>query len=225
MRQAELQHARWAMLGVAGVLAQTVLVPNVFWYEAALHLPAGLGPVNLGSTLAFQFLMMHFVEIRRWQDIRKPGSVNDDPIFKGNKVPNLETGYPGGIFDPLNFAKGDMKELQTKEIKNGRLAMLAFMGFVFQAQTLYKDPLAALGEHLADPIHNNWTKNIGTCALPPSVEVAPGVVIPLICACTILLCAFPLRFALTLLPSFVQASGPASKSCAALRCGGLQACM
>ena len=180
-RQAELQHARWAMLGVAGVLAQTVLVPNVFWYEAALHLPAGLGPVNLGSTLAVQFLLMHFVEVRRWQDIRKPGSVNEDPIFKGNKVPNLETGYPGGIFDPLNFSKGDMKELQTKEIKNGRLAMVAFMGFVFQAQTLYKGPLAALGDHLADPFHNNWTTNIGTCALPPSVEVAPGVVIPLIC--------------------------------------------
>ena len=169
------------MLGVAGVLAQTILVPNVFWYEAALHLPEGLGPVNLGSTLAIQFLLMHFVEIRRWQDIRKPGSVNDDPIFKGNKVPNLETGYPGGIFDPLNFSKGDMKELKTKEIKNGRLAMIAFMGFVFQAQTLYKGPLAALGDHLADPFHNNWTQNIGTCALPPSVEVAPGVVIPLIC--------------------------------------------
>ena len=87
----------------------------------------------------------------------------------------------GGIFDPLGFSKGDIKELQTKEIKNGRLAMVAFMGFVFQAQTLYKGPLAALGDHLADPVHNNWTKNIGTCALPASVEAAPGVVIPLVC--------------------------------------------
>ncbi len=26
-----------------------------------------------------------------------------DPIFKGNKVPNEEMGYPGGIFDPLGF--------------------------------------------------------------------------------------------------------------------------
>ncbi len=51
-----------------------------------------------------------------------------DPIFKGNKVPNPEMGYPGGVFDPLGFSKGDFKEWQTKEIKNGRLAMVAFAG-------------------------------------------------------------------------------------------------
>jgi light-harvesting complex I chlorophyll a/b binding protein 4 len=83
------------MLGVAGVLAQSILVPDVWWYDAALHLPAGLGPVNLGSTLAIQFLMMHWVEVRRWQDIRKPGSVSEDPIFRGNKLPAGEVGYPG----------------------------------------------------------------------------------------------------------------------------------
>ena len=30
-RQSELQHARWAMLGVAGILAQEILKPGVFW--------------------------------------------------------------------------------------------------------------------------------------------------------------------------------------------------
>jgi hypothetical protein len=58
-----------------------------------------------------------------------------DPIFKGNKVPNPEMGYPGGIFDPMGFSKGNLKELQTKEIKNGRIAMVAFMGFVLQVGT------------------------------------------------------------------------------------------
>lgn len=58
-------------------------------------------------------------QVRRWQDIKKHGSVDEDPIFKGNKVPNPELGYPGGIFDPLGFSKGNFKELQTKEIKNG----------------------------------------------------------------------------------------------------------
>ena len=53
--------------------------------------------VNLGGILAWEFLLMHWVEVRRWQDIRKPGSVNEDPIFKGNKVPNPETGYPGAL--------------------------------------------------------------------------------------------------------------------------------
>ena len=116
-RQAELQHARWAMLGAAGVLAQSVLVPSVFWYDAALHLPEGLGPVNLGSLLAVQFLMLHFVEVRRWVDLKNPGAASQDPIFTNNKLPKGEVGYPGGVFDPINMASEEMK---TKELKNGR---------------------------------------------------------------------------------------------------------
>jgi len=30
-RQSELQHARWAMLGVAGILGQEILNPGQFW--------------------------------------------------------------------------------------------------------------------------------------------------------------------------------------------------
>ena len=123
---------------------------------------------------------MHFVEVRRWQDIRNHGSVNDDPIFKGNSVPNLEPGYPGGIFDPLGFSKGNMKELQTKEIKNGRLAMIAFMGFVLQAQATGKNPLENLGEHLANPFGVNVGANIGQCHVPAIVDVQ-GLQIPLTC--------------------------------------------
>lgn len=37
--------------------------------------------------------------------------VAQDPIFKGNKVPNPELGYPGGIFDPFGFSKGNFKVL------------------------------------------------------------------------------------------------------------------
>ena len=47
----------------------------------------------------------------------------------------------GGIFDPFGLSKGDSGELRLKEIKNGRLAMLAFAGFVAQAQTTGESPL------------------------------------------------------------------------------------
>jgi light-harvesting complex I chlorophyll a/b binding protein 4 len=181
-RQAELVHCRWAMLGVAGVLGQEILRPDVFWYEAGLpeNLPGPFKNINMGGLLAFEFLMMHFVEVRRWQDIKNFGSVNEDPIFKGNKVPNTQMGYPGGVFDPLGFSKGDSKQLQTKEVKNGRLAMVAFMGFVLQAQATGKGPLADLAAHLSNPFSNNIATNIGTCTIPSSVDVE-GIKIPLTC--------------------------------------------
>jgi hypothetical protein len=51
--------------------------------------------------VAAQFLMMHYVEIRRWRDYQKPGSVDKDPLFAGNALPAHAVGYPGGIFDPM----------------------------------------------------------------------------------------------------------------------------
>lgn len=183
-RQAELQNARWAMLGCAGILGQEIINPDVFWYEAGLpeNLPEPFKNINLGGLLAFEFLMMHYVEVRRWQDYRNFGSVNEDPIFKGNKVPNEEMGYPGGFwFNPAGMATGeDKKSLQTKEIKNGRLAMVAWAGFLLQAQAYGKGPLACLADHLADPFNNNIITNIGTCVTPESVDVE-GITIPLIC--------------------------------------------
>lgn len=186
-RQAELQNGRWAMLGVAGILGQEILKPGVFWYNAGLpenipdlYFGGPSGKVNLGGLLAWEFLLFHWVEVRRWQDIQKHHSVDEDPIFKGNKVPNEEMGYPGGIFDPFGFAKGNKKELQTKEIKNGRLAMVAFVGFTLQAQATGEGPLANLKAHLANPFGNNILRNIGECHIPKSVNVE-GINIPLTC--------------------------------------------
>lgn len=183
-RQAEIVHSRWAMMGVAGILAQEILVPDVFWYEAALpeNMPAFAqgDQFNLGALFAFEFLMMHYVEVRRWQDYKNFGSVNSDPIFTNNSVPNEEMGYPGGIFDPFGFSKGDLKSLQTKEIKNGRLAMVAFAGFTIQAQALGQGPVQCWRDHLADPFGNNILSNLGKCVLPDSV-VAAGVTIPTPC--------------------------------------------
>ena len=55
-------------------------------------------------------------------------------------------------------------ELQTKEIKNGRLAMVAFAGFIGQWYSTGATPLANLGAHLADPFHNTVATN--AIALP-----------------------------------------------------------
>lgn len=78
-RQSELVHARWAMLGVAGVLVQEIVKPDIFFYEAGLpqNLPEPFKDINMGGLLAWEFILMHFVEVRRWQDYRNFGSVNE----------------------------------------------------------------------------------------------------------------------------------------------------
>lgn len=156
--QAELQHGRWAMLGVAGAAAPEILtnmgisnLPN--WHEAPLY----DGYFTDATTLFWvQMLMMNWAEVRRWQDIRKPGSVSEDPTpFSNAKLPAGVVGYPGGIFDPLGYAKGDLKTLKAKEIANGRLAMVAFAGIMVQYDHTGVGPVANLVSHMADPAHNN----------------------------------------------------------------------
>lgn len=158
--QAELQNGRWAMLGIAGILIPEVLTKigliNVpVWFEA--------GKVEYfapASTLfVIEFILFHYVEIRRWQDIKYPGSVSQDPFFKSYKLPPGDVGYPGGIFNPLNFPATE--EYKEKEIANGRLAMLAFLGCLVQYNVTGKAPFATLLEHIADPWHTTIVQSLG----------------------------------------------------------------
>uniref|UniRef100_A0A383W1N6 Chlorophyll a-b binding protein, chloroplastic n=1 Tax=Tetradesmus obliquus TaxID=3088 RepID=A0A383W1N6_TETOB len=166
--QAELVHCRTAMAGVAGILIPAVLtkagVLNVpEWYEAG-KVSAEQTGIALGPLLAVQLFMCGFVEAKRWQDFRKPGSQAEPGTFLGFEASfkGQGNGYPGGPFDPMgmcNESAEKTKDLKLKEIKNGRLAMLACLGFAAQYGATGKGPLDNLADHLAAPLKTTFVDN------------------------------------------------------------------
>ncbi|PSC72716.1 light-harvesting of photosystem I [Micractinium conductrix] len=168
--ESERVHCRWAMLGVAGIMAQELINPNQFWYTSSAEIEL---PYDITGLVAFELIVMHWVESRRGYDVKKPGSMDQDPIFSNFKLPAHEVGYPGGVFAP--FVPGNLEELKVKEIKNGRLAMLAFVGFVMGAQVTGLNPLAALGEHLSNPL---GTTIFSKAVVVPGMAIVPECKIP-----------------------------------------------
>ena len=71
------------MLGVAGILVQEIVRPEVFWYESGLpqNLPEPFKNINMGGLLAWEFVLMHWVEVLRWQDYKNHGSVNEVSVY------------------------------------------------------------------------------------------------------------------------------------------------
>lgn len=166
----EILHARWAMLAALGALVPEVLdllgvvhfVEPVWWRVGlsklkgetldylgipGLHLAGSQGVLIIAIC---QVLLMVGPEYARYCGIEAleplgiflPGDIN----------------YPGGVlFDPLNLSKYPVafEELKVKEIKNGRLAMVAWLGFYIQAALTGKGPVQNLLEHISDPLHNN----------------------------------------------------------------------
>jgi hypothetical protein len=72
----------------------------------------------------------------------------------------------GRLFDPIGFSRGSeemYKKYKQNEIVNGRLAMVANLGFWAQYAATGKGPIQNLADHLADPYHTTFTTN-GKCS-------------------------------------------------------------
>eukprot|EP00243_Klebsormidium_subtile_P003070 TRINITY_DN16216_c0_g1_i1.p1 TRINITY_DN16216_c0_g1~~TRINITY_DN16216_c0_g1_i1.p1 ORF type:complete len:285 (+),score=30.68 TRINITY_DN16216_c0_g1_i1:129-983(+) len=166
--QAELVHARFAMLGAAGILGQEILrvtgrdIP--IWYETG----AATYFAPTGTLFLVQMLLFGFVEAKRYYDFVNPGSQKDAWFFGIEaSLEGLEPGYPGGPFFNITglgtgiTAKDDVFQMRTKELKNGRLAMVAVLGFIVQALVTKTGPIENLLDHLADPFHVTVANTLG----------------------------------------------------------------
>lgn len=169
--EAELIHGRWAMAGVAGCLGVEVLGQGS-WFDAPLwvripripihhHLvctPAHMQAVNGGTASYFGVPVPFDLATLAVVELVLMAAAESQ---RGNETDAEKRKYPGGAFDPFGFSKdpATFEQNKIKEIKNGRLAMVAFLGFIGQAYATGKSPLEALAAHLSDPAHNNFAEN------------------------------------------------------------------
>lgn len=175
---AEVIHARFAMLGITGVAAPELLgkmgvIPEetaIPWFATGVIQPLSAGFDYWADpyTLFFgQVFLMGFAEFRRWGDYDNPGALSKQWFIGMEGMFENENGdpkYPGGSFFNMYSLGQDeeaMKTLKTKEIKNGRLAMMGMLGVFVQAMVTGDSPVNNLFDHIADPFGANFFTAMG----------------------------------------------------------------
>jgi hypothetical protein len=135
MREAETKHARLAMLAAAGWplselwhknIAEVFGLPSILagGERAPSLLNGGLNSVYASGMLMMSIIIAGYLEGK---------AMNSGEVFWNAEKPDDYT--PGDYgFDPLNLysIKGSRKTMETAEIKNGRMAMIAITAFAFQ---------------------------------------------------------------------------------------------
>jgi light-harvesting complex II chlorophyll a/b binding protein 5 len=171
-RSFELIHARWAMLATLGCVlpeaAQafgdgTQINGSVWWQTGAAMLDGGLLKYY-GLTIPLPLFLVALAEIGAMFFVETYRSANDGPAGT-----DLDPLYPGGkYFDPFGLADDPdaFAQLQVKEIKNGRLALVSILGYAVQAGVTGTGPFENWAGHVADPFGYNLFTVLSTARVP-----------------------------------------------------------
>lgn len=134
-REVELKHGRVAMLAALGILVGEKFHPL---FEPAIC--NGCGDIDVPAYLAFQQTPLQ----NFWPAVVAAIAIPEifsvftfqNPIEGGGTWEMKKDHVPGDLgFDPLGLKPTDatmLKEIQTKELNNGRLAMIAAAGMIAQ---------------------------------------------------------------------------------------------
>jgi Chlorophyll A-B binding protein len=132
-REAELTHGRVAMLATVGFLAGEAIEGKSFLWDASVSGPA----ITHLAQVPFVFWPILTILLGRVElDRARIGWVAPEDVPVGQPGLLRDDYIPGNLgFDPLGLKPSDPLEfeiMQTKELQNGRLAMLAAAGFMAQ---------------------------------------------------------------------------------------------
>ena len=132
-REAELTHGRVAMLAAVGFLVGEAVEGSSFLFDSSIQGPA----ISHLAQVPAPFWVLLTIAIGASEQKRAETGWVDPKDVPVGKAGLLKADYtPGDIgFDPLGLKPADAEELivmQTKELQNGRLAMLAAAGFMAQ---------------------------------------------------------------------------------------------
>ncbi|KAH7615686.1 putative Photosystem I chlorophyll a/b-binding protein 6, chloroplastic [Nannochloris sp. 'desiccata'] len=149
-QNAEIINGRWAMAAVAGILAEDLLGRGDWWTAGAQE---------------------YAVDIKTQLLVGIPTFI----VLEGLRARGFEKTGDFKFQDPAGM---DSPETRLKEVKNARLAMVAFLGFSSQAAVQGMGPIECLQKHLENPGMNNiYTSAVGNEA---TVGVMALSILPII---------------------------------------------
>jgi hypothetical protein len=118
LRESELKHGRVCMLGVVGLIVPSFIRLGGPYYDSA-------NPIEAASKVPVEAWAQILLTIGLIEFFSNAGKMTMDDMFSDSSR------VPGKLgFDPLKM--GGSSEMELKELKNGRLAMLAFGGMLHQ---------------------------------------------------------------------------------------------